>query len=72
MKTSRLALVSLPCQGRFVIAPNRQPAHLTLGRQNLGKLLWDLAIEGKLLELWEGMVTEAVMPLHEVGLFVGG
>ncbi len=27
-KTSWLALVSLPCQGSFVIMPNRQPAHL--------------------------------------------
>ncbi len=44
----------------------------TLGRQHLGKLLWDLAIEGKLCELWEGKVTKAVMPLHELGLFIGG
>ena len=44
----------------------------TLGRQHLGKLLWDLAIEGKLLELWEGKVTKVVMPLHEPSLFVGG
>ncbi len=43
----------------------------TLGRQHLGELLWDLAIEGKLLELWEGKVAEAVMPLHELCLFVG-
>jgi hypothetical protein len=44
----------------------------TLGRQHLGKLLWHLAVEGKLFELWKGKVTEAVMPLHELGLFVGG
>jgi hypothetical protein len=44
-----------------------------LGRHHLvGKLLWDLAIEGGLLELWEGKVTKAVIPLHELGLFVGG
>jgi hypothetical protein len=33
--------------------------------------LWDLAIEGKLLEFWKGKVTEVVMPSHELGLFVG-
>jgi hypothetical protein len=47
-------------------------ASCTLGRQHLGKLLWDLAVEGKLLEFWKGKVTEAVMPSHELGLFVGG
>ncbi len=44
----------------------------TLRRQHLGKIFGDLAIEGKLLELWKGKVTKAVMPLHELGLFVGG
>ncbi len=43
----------------------------TLGRQHLGKLLWNLAIEGKLFELWKGKMTEAVMPSHELGLLVG-
>ncbi len=43
-----------------------------LGRQHLCELLWDLAIEGKLFELWEGKVTKAVMPSHELRLFVGG
>ncbi len=47
-------------------------ASCTLGRQHLGELLWDLAIEGKLLEFWKVKVTEAVMPLQELGLFVGG
>ncbi len=47
-------------------------ASCTLGWQHLGKLLWDLAVEGKLLEFWKGKVTKAVMPLHELGLFVGG
>ena len=62
-------LVSLPCQGSFVIV---QKAACTLGRQHLGKLLWDFAIKEELLELWEGKVTEALMPLHELGLLVGG
>ncbi len=44
----------------------------TLGRQHLGKLLQDFAFEGKLFELREGKVTKAVMPLHELGLFIGG
>ncbi len=43
-----------------------------IGRLHLGKLLWNLAVEGKLFELWKGKVTEAEMPLHELGLFVGG
>ncbi len=47
-----------------------QKAACTLGRQHLGKLLWDLAIEGKLLELGEAQVTKAVMPVHELGLIV--
>jgi hypothetical protein len=49
-----------------------EQAASTLGRQHLGELLWDLAIEGKLLKLWKGKVTKVVMPLHELGLFVGG
>ncbi len=60
----------MPYQGSLVIAPKK--AASTLGRQHLGKLFRDLAIEGKLLELWKGKVTKAVMPLHELGLFVGG
>ncbi len=47
-------------------------ASCTLGRQHLGELLWDLAVEDKLLEFWKGKVTKAVMPSHELGLFVGG
>ncbi len=47
-------------------------ASCTLGRQHLGELLRDLAVEGKLLEFQKGKVTKAVMPLHELGLFVGG
>ncbi len=45
-------------------------ASCTLGRQHFGELLQDLAIESKLLEFWKGKVTKAVMPLHELGLFV--
>ncbi len=44
----------------------------TLGRQHLGKLLWNLAAEGELFELWKGKVTEAVMPLHELSLLICG
>jgi hypothetical protein len=33
-------------------------------------LLWDLAIDGKLLELGEAQVAKAVMPSHELGLIV--
>jgi hypothetical protein len=44
----------------------------TLGRQHLGELLWDLAIQGKLFKLSKGKVTKAVMPSHELGLFVRG
>jgi hypothetical protein len=40
--------------------------------QHLGKLLWDLTVEGKLLELCKAQVAKAVMPLHELGLIVGG
>jgi hypothetical protein len=47
-------------------------ASCTLRRQHLGELLRDLAIEGELLEFWEGKVTKRIMPSHELGLFVGG
>ena len=47
-------------------------ASCTLGRQHLGELCWNLAVEGELLEFWKGKVTKAVMSLHELGLFVGG
>jgi hypothetical protein len=43
-----------------------------LGRRHLGKATRDLAILGKDLEFWEGEVAEAVMPLHQLGLIVGG
>ncbi len=61
----------------FLASPGKlshctKEAASTLGRQHLGKLLWNLAVEGKLFELWKGKVTKAVMPLHELGLFVSG
>jgi hypothetical protein len=68
--TSWLALLSLPYQGSLVITPKRQPAHL--GGSTLAILLRKLPVEGKLLELGGAQVTKAVMPLHELGLFVGG
>ncbi len=43
-----------------------------LGWQNLGKLLWDLAIEAELLELREAQVAKAVVPAHKLGLVVRG
>jgi hypothetical protein len=49
-----------------------EKAACKLGRQHLGKLLWDVAVEGKLLEPWEALVTKGLMPLHELGLIVSG
>jgi hypothetical protein len=48
-----------------------EKAACTLGQQNLGKLLWDLAIEGKLLELREAQVAKGVVPGHKLSLAVG-
>ncbi len=61
-------MVSLPRQGILVIAPKRQPAHL--GGVTV-QLLGDFPVEGKLLELCEGRMTEVVVPRHELGLIVG-
>ncbi len=63
-----LGLLALP--GKF--SHRAEQAASTLGRQHLGKLLRRLAIEGELFERWKGKVTEVVMPLHELGLFVRG
>ncbi len=49
-----------------------EKAACALGRQHLGKLLWDLVVEGELLELGKAQVTKTVMPLHELGLIIGG
>ncbi len=54
------------------LGDHAKKAASTLGRQHLSKLLWDLTVEGKLLELWEAHVAKAVMPSHELGLVVGG
>jgi hypothetical protein len=35
-----------------------EKAACELGRQHLGKLLWNVAVEGKLLEPWEALVTK--------------
>ncbi len=50
--------------------PKRQPAHL--GGSTLASSFWDLAVEGELLELREAQVAKAVMPVHELGLIIGG
>jgi hypothetical protein len=47
-------------------------AACALGRLNLGKLLQDLAVEGKLLELREAQVAKAVVPAHKLDLVIGG
>jgi hypothetical protein len=47
-------------------------AACALGWQNLGELLWDLAIEGKLLELGKAQVAKAVVPAHELSLIDSG
>jgi hypothetical protein len=56
--------------GKLGLCPKK--AACALGRQALGKLLWDLAIEGSLLELREAQVAKAVVPVHMLGLVVGG
>ncbi len=63
-----IGFLALP--GKLCHCPNA--AACTLGRQNLGKLLWDLAIEGKLHELREAQVAKAVVPAHQLGLVIGG
>ncbi len=49
-----------------------EEAACALGRRHLGKATRDLAILGKDLEFWEGEVAKAVMPLHQLGLIIGG
>jgi hypothetical protein len=49
-----------------------EEAACALGQRHLGKAMRDLAILGKDLEFWEGEVAEVVMPLHQLGLIVGG
>jgi hypothetical protein len=61
-----LGFLALPW--KLIITPKRQPA--LLGGKP-GKLLWDLAIEGKLLKLREAQVAKVVVPAHELGLVIG-
>ncbi len=63
-----LGFLALP--GKLRHRPKK--AACALGRQDLGKLLWDLAVEGKLLELREAQVAKVVVPAHELGLVVDG
>ncbi len=61
----------------FLASPRKlrhctKQAASTLGRQHLGELLQNLAIECKLFEPWKGKMTRAVMPLHELRLLIGG
>jgi hypothetical protein len=43
-----------------------------MGGGTLARKTRDLAILGKDLEFWEGEMAEAVMPLHQLGLIIGG
>ncbi len=61
-----LGFLALP--GKLCHHP--EEAACALGRQNFGKLLWNLAVEGKLLELREAQVAKGVVPAHELGLVV--
>jgi hypothetical protein len=42
-----------------------QKAACALGQQNLGELLWDFAIEGKLLELRKAQAAKSVVPSEQ-------
>jgi hypothetical protein len=42
-----------------------------LGRHDLGKFLWDLTVEGKLLELGKAQVAKLVVPMYEFSLIIG-
>ncbi len=42
----------------------------TAGRTNVGKLGGNLAVACKLLELWEGGVAKAIIPLHQLSLII--
>jgi hypothetical protein len=65
-----ISLGFLASPGKLGHCPKK--AASALGRQNLGKLLWDLAIEGELLELGKAQVAKAVLSAHELSLIVGG
>jgi hypothetical protein len=61
-----LGFLALP--GKLRHCPKK--AACALGWQNLGELLWDLAIEGKLLELGKAQVAKMVVLAHELSLIV--
>ncbi len=48
-----------------------EEAASALGWRDCRKLLGDFPVEGELLELCKGKMTEAVVPTHELGLIVG-
>ena len=48
-----------------------EEAASTLGWLDFRQLLGDFPVEGELLELREGKMTEAVVPSHEFSLIVG-
>jgi hypothetical protein len=68
-KTLWESFASLLHQGSLVIAPKRPPAHS--GGLTLASFLGIFAVECKLLELGEARVAKAVVPLHELGFFIG-
>jgi len=61
--------------GLFTVPRNlshhAEEAASALGWLDFCQLLGDFPVEGKLLELRKGKVTEAVMPSNEFGLVVG-
>ncbi len=61
-----LGFLALP--GKLGHHPKK--AACALGRQNLDKLLWDLAIEGTLLELRKAQMAKLVVLLHELSLIL--
>ncbi len=62
-------------EGAFAVPRNlshrAEEAASALGWLDFRQLLGDFPVEGKLLELREGKVTEAVVPSHEFGLILG-
>ena len=61
--------------GLFTVPRNfshcAEKAASALGWRDVRQLLGDFPVEGELLELCEGKMTEAVVPLHEFSLIVG-
>ena len=64
-------------RGLGLFTPPRNFSHCAeeaasaLGWRDCRQLLGDFLVEGKLLELSEGKMAEAVVPTHELGLIVG-